>query len=188
MSQPAASKALEVREQAPPLPVPTAANQQPAPFRTTAIPAQNQGQHTAQAPAQPQPYGNGNDVAHSRQPAVSSAAEQQRIQQLEQQLLEEQRQSKAQMHDLQQALSDRHGALQALQSQHGAAEQAAAGLRQELAQQEAEKEELRQQLQHLEAEQQMQLDAQTREMNSLNRSLQGQVRTLDLFSSQCRTS
>ena len=176
-SQPSASKARENSEQAPPL----------APSEIGATPAQRQGQHTAQAFAQPQPYENGNDVAHSRQPTVSSAAEQQRMHQLEQQLLEAQRQSKDQVRGLQQALSDRQGALQALQSQHAAAEQAAAGLRQELAQQEAEKEELRQQLQHLEAEQQMRLNAQSKELSSLNRSLQGQVRILDLFSPHCRT-
>ena len=175
VSQPAPSKPEEDREQAPPLPAPTAAT---APPEIGATPAQNQGQHPAQAPVQPQPYENGNDVAHSGQPAVSSASEQQRIQQLEQQLLETQRQSRDQVQDLQQALSDRQGALQSLQSQQAAAEQAAAGLRQELAQQKAEKEELRQQLQHREAEQQTRFDAQSRELGSLNRSLQGQVRTL----------
>ena len=149
----------------------------PVPSKVEATAAQDPGQQTAQVPAPLQAYENGNDAAHSRRPVVPSAAEQQRIHQLEQQLLEMQSQSKNQLESLQQALDDRQEVLQGLQSQHAAAERAAAGLKQELSQQEAEKAELRQHLQHLEAEQQMRLDAQIREATTLNRSLQGQVNT-----------
>ena len=104
-----------------------------------------------------------------------SAAEQQRVYELEQQLRETQSRSSDEIQKLRQALTDRQGALQVLQSQHAEAEKAAADLRQGLAQQAAEKDKLRQQLHYLEAEQANQLDAQSRELTSLNRSLQGQV-------------
>lgn len=181
----ATSKAREDGKHAHSLPAPVGAI--PAgPSKDEATPALDPGQQSAQVPVPVQAYENGNVVAHSRRPVVPSAGEQQRIHKLEQQLLETQRQSKDQLGSLQQALNDRQDVLQGLQSQHAAAEKAAAGLRQELTQQEAEKEELRHQLQHLEEEQQMRLDAQVREANSLNRSLQGQVRTLPFVSHTTR--
>ena len=142
------------------------------------IPAKKPAQQSAQAPAALQPHENGNDVAHSRQPAVPSAAEQQRVCELEQRLREVEGQKADETRRLQQALSDREGSLQVLQSQQAAAKETAASMRQELAQQEAEKAELRQQLYHLEAQQRAHLETQGKELTSLNRSLQGQVQTL----------
>ena len=180
ISQPAAARKPSLEEKLiPSLPVPVAAPST-ANSDNHVTASENSARRTEQAPVAQQPYENGGAVAEKKQPTASFAAEQQRIRELEHQLQEKQRQHDAEVQKMQQALSEKDGSLQALQSQHAAAETATTGLRHELAQQEAEKEEYRQQLLHLEAEHQRLSDANARrnELNSLNTSLQGQVHTL----------
>ena len=130
-----------------------------------ASPSQSRPQQPVKKSAAQEPYGNG---ASSQHPAAPSAAEQQKPHGLEAQLQE--RHFDAEMQRVQHALSEKQEALQAMQSKQAAAERLAESLWQELAQEQADKVELSQRLQYLEAEAQG-----SAHLQSTNRSLQEQV-------------
>jgi hypothetical protein len=130
-----------------------------------ASPSLSRPQQPVKNSAAQEPYGNG---ASSQHPAAPSAAEQQKPHGLEAQLQE--RHFDAEMQRVQHALSEKQEALQAMQSKQAAAERLAENLRQELAQEQADKVELSQRLQYLEAEAQG-----SAHLQSTNRSLQEQV-------------
>lgn len=172
--QPAAASKPLLKGKGPVLPA-----QAIAPAKDQAAPPQKPHQPAAYVPPLAQkPYENGNDTASSMQSAVSPAVEQQRVFDLENQLLDRQRQHNAEMQKVQSALSEKESGLQALQAQVAAANRVKDNLSQELAQERADKEEHLQSLQHMQAEHQRLSDARSLEWQSATISLQGQVETL----------
>jgi hypothetical protein len=135
-----------------------------------ASPAHLQPQKTVKKSSGQEPYGNG---ANSQHPAAPSAAEQQKPPEVEAQLQE--RHSEAEMQRLQHALSETQEAHQAIRSNQAAAERLAESLRQELAQEQADKVKLSERLQYLEAEAQG-----SAQLQYTNRNLQEQVQMLIL--------